>query len=73
MRRSGQLQNFDNKFLSLFYTIFVILQLIKADSFDYYDRKDRYSYDQRPQEKMKLYEYIVIIIISHLKISYLYI
>ena len=51
----------------------MISQNIKADSFDYYDRKDRFSYDQRPQEKMKLYEYIVIIIINHLKISYLYI
>ena len=56
MRRSGQLQNFDNKFLSLFYTIFVILQLIKADSFEYYDRKDQYSYDQRPQETMNFSE-----------------
>ena len=27
---------------------------------------DRFSYDQRPQEKMKLSEYTVIMIINHL-------
>ena len=50
----------------------MIFQPVKADSFDYYDRKDRYSYDQRPQEKMKLSEYVVIIIIiiNYLSLSY---